>query len=214
MLIKRALNSNARIILPEENDSRIVEAKNQLLQLGFNIIETINKKNISDSLVNFVSQKIYEKLDRRTKYSFIKDPVNCGMAMVASDQADCLVAGAVTPTSDVLRSAIRIIGIKPTSKWISSSFFMLSEDEKTCFTFSDCGVIPEPTTDQLVNIAKDASQLHKFISSQTPKVAFLSFSTKGSANHYRVKRVEDATSLFSKNIQILFMKVKFNLMLR
>ena len=49
------------------------------------------------------------------KYSFIKDPVNCGMAMVASDQADCLVAGAVTPTSDVLRSAIRIIGIKPTS---------------------------------------------------------------------------------------------------
>ena len=199
LLIERALNSNARIVLPEQNDSRIVEAKNQLLQLGFNIIETSSKKNIRDLLVDFVSQKKFTKnWTYEQKYSFIKNPVNFGMAMVASNHADCLVAGAVTPTSDVLRSAIRIVGVKPTSKWISSSFFMLSKDEKTCFTFSDCGVIPEPTTDQLVNIAKDASQLHEFISSQTPKVAFLSFSTKGSANHYRVKRVKDATCLFSK----------------
>ena len=75
---------------------------------------------------------------------------------------------------------------------------MLSPDEETYFTYSDCGVIPEPSIDQLVTIAKDASDFHRLLSNESPKVAFLSFSTKGSADHYRVKRVSDAAKLFSK----------------
>jgi len=74
---------------------------------------------------------------------------------------------------------------------------MVSPDGEKSFTYSDCGVIPEPTSDQLVAIAKDASEFHELLSGETSKVAFLSFSTKGSADHYRVKRVTDAVRIFS-----------------
>ena len=75
---------------------------------------------------------------------------------------------------------------------------MISEDNKQYFTYSDCGVIPEPDVNQLVDIAYNASNFHKLLSNQEPKVAFLSFSTKGSAEHYRVEKVKEAVKLFSK----------------
>jgi len=162
------------IIAVEEDSSKIVELKAFILSLKFT-------KNWPD-----------EQLD-----IFMENPLNMGIAMVASGLADGLVAGAVTSTSEVIRAAIRMVGVKSTSKWVSSIFFMVSPDGEKAFTYSDCGVIPEPSSEQLVAIAKDASEFHELLSGEIPKVAFLSFSTKGSADHYRITKVKDAVRMFS-----------------
>ena len=66
------------------------------------------------------------------------------------------------------------------------------------FTFTDCAVIPEPTPEQSANLAYEASQSHRLLTGEEPKIAFLSFSTNGSSEHYRVQRVKDAVSIFKK----------------
>ena len=121
-----------------------------------------------------------------------------GMMALSNGDADGLVAGAITPTSEVIRSSIRMIGIHDNSNCVSSIFFMISEDNKQYFTYSDCGVIPEPDVKQLVDIAYNASNFHTLLSNEEAKVAFLSFSTKGSAEHYRVEKVKEAVKLFGR----------------
>ena len=198
-LIQAGISSGARIILPEIDDSRVLDAKRELLQMGFNIVEMDNSNKSIINLKNSISSfKFTKNWTGEQINTFIRNPINLGMSMVANGSADGLVAGAITSTSDVIRSAIRMVGVKPESKWVSSIFYMLSPNGENAFTYSDCGVIPEPTSEQLVAIAKDASEFHQLLSDETPKVAFLSFSTKGSADHYRVKRVSDAVQIFSK----------------
>ena len=197
-LIQQGIATGARVVLPEINDSRIVDAKRELLQLGFNILELADSSMaLSDLKESIAKLKFTKNWTDEQLHTFIENPLNVGMSMVANGMADGLVAGAATSTSDVIRAAIRMVGVKPNSKWVSSIFFMVSPDGEKAFTYSDCGVIPEPTSEQLVAIAKDASEFHEILSGESPKVAFLSFSTKGSANHYRVKRVTDAVKTFS-----------------
>jgi phosphate acetyltransferase len=120
------------------------------------------------------------------------------MAMVACDDADCLVAGAITSSSEVIRTAIRMIGIRPTSNNVSSIFLMISPDGDNAYTFADCAVIPDPDSKQLASIAAESAEFHHFLTGEEPVVAFLSFSTKGSASHYRVDRVREAVEIFGK----------------
>ena len=110
------------------------------------------------------------------------DPLNFSMMMVSNGDADGLVAGAITLTSDVLRSAIRIVGVTPESKWVSSSFFMISQSAETAYTFADCAVIPVPTSDQLASIAGESALNHCLLTGEEPRVAFLSFSKIGRAH--------------------------------
>ena len=197
-LIQQGIATGARVVLPEINDSRIIDAKRELLQLGFNIVELADSSlELTDLKESIAKLKFTKNWTDEQLHTFIENPLNVGMSMVANGMADGLVAGAATSTSDVIRAAIRMVGVKPNSKWVSSIFFMVSPDGEKAFTYSDCGVIPEPTSEQLVAIAKDASEFHEILSGESPKVAFLSFSTKGSANHYRVKRVTDAVKIFS-----------------
>ena len=133
------------------------------------------------------------------KNEYMKDTLNFSMMMVSNGDADGLVAGSITSTSNVLHAAIRIVGIKPKSKWVSSSFFMISPNADTAYTFADCAVIPEPTSDQLASIAGESAALHYLLTGKEPRVAFLSFSTKGSANHRRVSHVREAVSIFAES---------------
>jgi phosphotransacetylase len=197
-IIQAGISTGARIVLPETNDPRIVDAKRELLKMGFNIVEMEDSSELIPDFKELISTLNFtQNWTGPQLQAFLENPLNMGMSMVANGLADGLVAGAVTSTGDVIRSAIRMIGVKPTSKWVSSIFFMVSPNGEKAFTYSDCGVIPEPTSDQLVAIAKDASEFHELLSNEMPQVAFLSFSTKGSADHYRVKRVSDATRIFS-----------------
>ena len=193
-LLRGAQNTNMRILLPED-DVRVHKAKEYLIENKFNIIDLNNKR--VDDYIEFISKfKFTYNWTDSMKKKYLDDPVHLSCAMLACNDADGVVAGATMSTAEIIRTAIRLIGIDKTTKWVSSMFLMISNDYKKIFSFSDCAVIPEPDLDQLVDIAYQASKLYHILTDNEPKVAFLSFSTKGSASHYRVDKMQNAAERF------------------
>jgi phosphate acetyltransferase len=126
------------------------------------------------------------------------DPVNFGAALVALGEADGCVAGAVYSTGEVVRAALWAIGTAPGVSLVSSSFYMVLPGDDTVLTFTDCAVVPEPTPGQLAEIALVASRDRSRLVGDSPRVAFLSYSSKGSARGPRVARVQEAAAHFQQ----------------
>jgi len=129
--------------------------------------------------------------------------------MVHLGQADAMVAGAENTTSDVLRAGLSIIGTIPGLKIASSCFVMTGLDPKWGYEgnliFSDCAVVPDPLPDQLADIAESAAMSCREFLGVEPVVALMSFSTKGSAKHSNVTKVQDAVEILkSKNVDFIF----------
>ena len=198
-IIDFGLKSEARLVLPELQDKRVISARKELLSMGFNIVDHEQYMEKYNYYLEYIEQLSFTKnWPKKNLKSFLNNPLNFSMVMLSCNDADGLVAGACTATSTVIRTAIRIIGVKSTSNWVSSIFLLISPDGEKAFTFADCAVIPEPTSQQLAFIGADSSKFHYLLTGNKPLVAFLSFSTKGSAEHYRVKRVSDAVTIFQK----------------
>ncbi len=129
----------------------------------------------------------------------VLDPMYYGIMMVKMGDADGLVSGAIHSTGDMLRPALQIIKSKPGMKTVSSCFLMEIPDKSFgddgVMIFSDCGVIPDPDAEQLANIALGAADSARSLAGMEPRVAMLSFSTKGSAKHDDVTKVQEATRI-------------------
>jgi phosphate acetyltransferase len=189
----------AQIILPEIHDCRVLEAKDELVRLGFNILSIDDYKENIDIYLDYIAGLPFTKnwpVENLQKY--LENPVHLGMAMVACEDADGLVAGAVTSSSDIIRSAIRLVGIRSDSSCVSSIFLMIDRAGENALTFGDCAVIPEPDSKQLSMIAAESAEFHKYLTGEDPAVAFLSFSSKGSSSHYRVDKVKKAVEIFAR----------------
>lgn len=117
--------------------------------------------------------------------------------MLQNGFADAAVAGSVASTSDVIISALRTVGVAEGSSIVSSSFLM-EMNNGSVFTYADCAVVPYPDSAQLASIAIDSGKTHLLLTGNEPKIAFLSFSTKGSARHERVDLVQKAYRLASE----------------
>jgi phosphotransacetylase len=115
-----------------------------------------------------------------------------GAWLVARGEADACVGGNVSTTADTVRAAILAIGTAPGISTVSSVFLMIT-DEGHPYTFADCGVVADPTPDQLADIALASADTHRALTGEEPRVAMLSFSTLGSAKHPKVDRVIEAT---------------------
>ena len=128
------------------------------------------------------------------------DPMYYGIMMVKSGDADGLVSGAVSTTGDMLRPALQIIKTRPEMKVVSSSFLMDCPDkslgEDGLLVYADCVVMPCPTAEELAYIAIAAADTAKRLCGfEEPRVAMLSFSTKGSAKHESVSKVQNAVRI-------------------
>ena len=131
-----------------------------------------------------------------------REPLVFAAMMVRNGHADGTVGGAVATTSDTVRAALQVIGKAKTSPLVSSFFLMaLPENHpsgRAAMTFGDCGLVIEPTVEELAAIAVASAGSHQQLLDEIPKVALLSFSTMGSAKHPNVTKVADATAILKE----------------
>jgi len=129
-----------------------------------------------------------------------QSPLEQSAYLLSTGQVDAVVAGCVAPTADVIRAALRGVGLSEGNKTVSGSFAMVREradEPKHHFMFSDCGVVIDPTVAQLVDIASATVATHQALfPGEIPVVAFLSFSTKGSASHPFAEKIARAAAEF------------------
>lgn len=214
---QRAKNKNYTIVLPEVNlDERVKQAGAKILEEKLSKLIVFGKANelpeiFSKSencmvieiekfnkLNEFVSQ-LYELrkakgLTLEDAKKLVKEPTYFAMMLVKNNMADGVVAGAKFSTADVLRPALQIIKTKPGKKVVTGGTLMLKED-KTPMFFGDVSLIQNPTSEELAEIAIANAEFMQKVLDVEPKVAMLSYSTKGSAKHEMVDKVRIATEL-------------------
>ena len=126
------------------------------------------------------------------------DPLHVAASMVRDGEAAACVGGATRSTADVIRAGLAVLGVREGVSVVSSSFFFVLPDGSP-LVYCDCGVLPEPDTAQLADVTIAGAETFRQLADEEPKVAMLSFSTKGSAEHERVDKVRAATELVRKN---------------
>ena len=203
-LRERAGASPMRIALPEGDDPRVQAASETLAADGLAHPILIGGPTgidpAGDPRLNRVADHLRARKpsvvhDAVHALDLASDPLLFAAGLVALGEADGCVAGASHPTGEVIRAALWAIGTAPGVDLLSSCFYMAMPDDQV-LTFADCGVVPEPTADQLAQIALATARDRPLVVGDTPQVAFLSFSTKGSAEGPPVEKVRQALAAF------------------
>jgi len=146
--------------------------------------------------VHLLARRASKGLTDSDAQALASNPLYTAGWMVASQRADAAVAGSCSTTADVIRAALYTIGLAQNVSTLSSYFLMDWPDKY--YLFADCGVVPDPTSEQLADIAYSTSMSLTALSSEAPRVAFISFSTLGSAKHQLVDKVSEAADRFKK----------------
>ncbi len=199
-LRKSARANSRRIVLPEVDDERIRQARDLLIRDGLVDVVWVERP-ATDARLEEVVSHIHERrrssgVDADEAREMALNPLYFAASLVALGHADAGVAGAVNPTAEVIRAAIHCIGQADDCDGVSSMFLMVRDREVLSYT--DCSVVPEPSPEQLAAAAVATAKYHHAFTDEEPRVAFLSFSTHGSARHDRVDKVRAAVDLFRR----------------
>lgn len=212
-LKKQALANPKRIVFPEHNDPRVVDAVTTLASEGLCTPVVLS----GDTQLDAVSGvEVFSKIADRTEWlekaeilyaesqrkknlsvaqarEALSDPILLAAVLLRAGYVDGGIAGSLATTADVLRAGIKGVGLTPGTNLVSSIFLMEWPDK--AFSFGDCAVNPAPDAEQLAQIAIDSANTHAKLTGEIPKVAMLSFSTKGSAEHERIDVVRQALKI-------------------
>lgn len=233
---KKALQANRRIVLPESSDERVIRATAQILKEGLaqvilvgnheaimhsakayevslsgvKIVDPYNFGRLNDYINKLVELRAKKGMTPEEAKKLLQtDPNFFGAMLVKMGDADGMVSGSASPTANVLRAGIQVIGTQPGVKTVSSVFIMELSQFKDLFgsilVFGDCSVIPVPTSEQLADIATSAAETAVRIAGINPRVALMTFSTKGSAKHECVDRIIEAGRILrERKVQFRF----------
>ena len=219
-IIARAKSLKRTIVFPDATDERTIQAARILTDKQIvapvlvgdreTIVAQANKTGTSLEGIQIVIPATSDRLEvfsgifyelRKAKGLQLPEakrqmlhPLFFGAMMVREGLANGSVAGSLSTTGDVLRAGIQVIGLAPGIS-IVSSFFLILFPDKT-YSFADCAVVPDPTPEQLADIGISTAENHRRLTGEEPRVAMLSFSTKGSASHPMVEKVQQAVTVF------------------
>ena len=199
----RAAQTPARIVLAEGTDPRVQAAAETLKRGGIARPLLLGGPGIdpaADPRLQSVAELLRVRRPDRVNdaihaLDLAAEPVRFAAGLVALGEADGAVAGVVYTTADVIRAALWAIGTTPATTLLSSAFYMALPDQ-TVLTFTDCAVVADPDPDQLAGIALAAARDRRRLVGDEPRVAFLSYSTRGSATGPRVEKVARAVAKF------------------
>ena len=194
---ERARRARKHIVLPEGDDPRVRAAATQLEASGFGVVEVLGRPLPPSPIPGLIQHLRARRPDRfptdDAARAALEHPLTFGACLVGAGLADVMVGGATFPSGDTIRAALWAVGTAPGIATVSGAFYMVRDE--TVLTFTDCAVVPEPTAEQLADAGAAAARDRRRIVGDEPVVAFLSYSTRGSAAGGRVERVRQAVSL-------------------
>ena len=208
-LRERAAAAPRRIVFPEGDDARTREAVVRLRQhrladpilLGGEPLSGVEQLHpASDPRREDLAQRLWRRRSARgmtpeQAWEQTANPLVFGALLVAGGEADGSVAGAANTTGDVMRAALWAVGPAPGIQTVSSAFYMILPGREV-LSFTDAAVVPDPDATQLADIAIAAADARRRVVGDEPRVAFLSFSTRGSAAGPSVTKVREALERF------------------
>ena len=229
-IIEKAKQKQGKIILPEAlKDARVMEAVKDVLNKKLSNLILFGKKSdyskeiSSNPMVEIIdidnfaekeslAEKLYElRKEKGMTLTEAKEKINDELIfsnmLIKTNYATGMVAGAYYTTADVLRPALQIVKAKKGRKTISGSMLLIDNEQKagrpSFMVFSDVSLVENPTTEQLSEIAISAGEFVEKVIGVEPKIAFLSYSSKGSAKSEMTEKVVNATNLAKSNSSYL-----------
>lgn len=195
--------AHVTVIGDPANIKGIASAKSLRLD-GIEIVDKANLPHLEDYAHELFELRKKKGMTEAAALEQIREPLWYGAMMVRKNVVDAFVAGAAHSTADVCRVSIQVVGLRPGIKTLSSFFVMVlpnkSFGKDGILFYADCGVVIDPDDSQLADIAISTSESYRLLMADEPRVALLSLSTKGSAEHPRVEKVRRALTLVKERV--------------